>query len=167
MLSLIPDLIYDSVIQLTPEVLRGLGIDVLFLDFDNTIVPYTSDVPSAQVADWFDSVKAAGIRLCVVSNTKRARAPEFCRRLEIDCVTHANKPFPNGIRRAMALYPDAEKIALVGDQIYTDVLGANWSGVTSILIRPIHLHNIWLKMRHWLEKPWIAIGRRRLRNEQN
>lgn len=162
MLSFIPKLIYESVTDLTPEVLHQHGIDVLFLDFDNTIVPYTRDDPSPEVEAWFGIMKQAGIRLCVVSNTKRQRAPDFCARHGIGCVTHAAKPFPGGIRRAAAMYPDAGGIALVGDQIYTDVLGANSAGVISVLIRPIHLHNIWLKLRHCLELPWIYIGRRRL-----
>jgi len=162
MFSFIPKLIYDSITDLTPEVLQQMGIDVLFLDFDNTIVPYTRDDPSPEVEAWFQTMKQAGICLCVVSNTKRRRAPDFCARHGIGCVTHAAKPFPGGIRKAVSLYPHAQGFALVGDQIYTDVLGANSANVISILIRPIHLHNIWLKLRHILELPWIMIGRRRL-----
>ena len=162
MFSLIPKLIYESVCDLTPEVLQKHGISVLLMDFDNTIVPYTCDIPKDEVLSWLNSLKNAGISLCVVSNTKRGRALEFCQKQGIDCITHAKKPFPKGIRRAVERYGNtAGKIALVGDQIYTDVLGANCAGVVSILVRPLHLHNIFLKLRHVLELPWIALGRRK------
>lgn len=162
MALLLPKLIYDSICDLTPEVLQLHEISVLLMDFDNTIVPYTSNIPTPEVVDWFRSVQAAGIQLCVVSNTTKERAPAFCRQYGIDCITHAKKPFTAGIRRAIGRYEaPSSAIALVGDQIYTDVLGANCAGITSILIRPLHLHNIWLKLRHMLEKPWIALGRRR------
>ena len=157
----VPKLIYDSVCDLTPQVLQKHNISVLLMDFDNTIVPYTSDIPKEEVLQWLESLKENDIVLCVVSNTKRGRALEFCNKMGIDCITHAKKPFTKGIRKAMADYGNIPgKIALVGDQIYTDVLGANSAGVISILIKPLHLHNIFLKARHVLELPWIATGRR-------
>ena len=162
MFSFVPKLIYDSVCDLTPQTLKSHGISMLLMDFENTIVPYTCDIPQDRVLTWMNSVKDAGITLCVVSNTKRGRAVEFCRKQGIACITHAKKPFPKGIRQAMRNYCDTQgKIALVGDQIYTDVLGANYAGVISILVTPIHLHNVFLKLRHVLELPWIAIGRKK------
>jgi len=161
MVSFIPKEIYASICDLTPQVLRRMGVKLLMMDFDNTIVPYTEDIPAPEVLDWLRSVQEAGVSLCVVSNTKRQRAPEFCRKYGIDCITHAKKPFPRGIREALRRYDaDPCEAALVGDQIYTDILGANGCGVRSVLIQPLHLHNIWLRMRHWAELPWIAAGRR-------
>ena len=162
MFSLIPNKIYDSICDLTPDVLHSLGVRTLFMDFDNTIVPYTCDIPTPQVEAWFASMKEANITLCVVSNTKRGRAIRFCEEKGILCVTHSQKPFSKGIRRAMELcHATEETTALVGDQIYTDILGANNADITSILIKPLHLHNIWLKLRHVAELPWIFIGKRR------
>ena len=162
MLSLIPKLIVPSVTDLTPELLRQHGVTVLFLDFDNTLLPYTDDTPGEALLDWLESVRTAGVTLCVLSNTKRGRAPLFCETHGIPCITRARKPFQSGVRRALREYlPREGGAALVGDQIYTDVLCANAAGILSILVTPLHLHNIWLKLRHWLEKPWIAIGKRR------
>jgi len=77
-------------------------------------------------------------------------------------VTHSRKPFQKGIRAALARHDlRPEETALVGDQIFTDVLGANCGGLRSILIRPLHLHNIWLRLRHLLEKPMIFLARGR------
>ena len=161
MFSLIPNLIYESICDLTPQVLKQHNVDVLLMDFDNTIVPYTCDIPQECVNAWFRQMHEAGITLCVVSNTTRGRAVDFCNARGIACITHAKKPFPIGIQKALEMYPEQKgKIALVGDQIYTDILGANLGGVKSILIKPLHLHNVWLKLRHVLELPWIALGKR-------
>ena len=166
MFSLIPKIILPSVQSLTPQFLWERGLSVLLLDFDNTLLPYTCDEPTDELLDWIKRMKDAGVSLCVLSNTKRGRAPEFCKLHGIDCITHARKPFQNGVRRALARFETSKgQIALVGDQIYTDVLCANTAGVVSVLITPLHLHNIWLKLRHMLELPWIAIGKRRLRRE--
>ena len=168
MALLLPDWIADSVCDLTPQLLNRLGITVLLLDFDNTVLPYTSDEPTPEVAAWLTAVRDGGIRLCVVSNSRKPRAPQFCDEWGIDCLTGAKKPFSRGIRAAKARYASCGgAIALVGDQIYTDVLGANRAGLFSILVRPIHLSNIWLRLRHVLELPWIAMGRRKVRREQN
>ena len=166
MFSLVPRMIFGSVCDITPEFLRSKGIEALFMDFDNTIVPYTNDVPTEEVNAWLSMMKESGVTLCVVSNTKRGRAIQFCKQRGIDCVTHSKKPFQKGIREALSRHDvNANRVALVGDQIYTDVLGANCGNLCSILVRPIHLHNIWLKLRHVAELPFIAIGKRRIRRE--
>lgn len=167
MLNPIPKLILPSVCELTPELLKKHNITLLLMDFDNTLLPYTEDIANETVLAWLASVQEAGIKLCVLSNTTRDRAPAFCRAHGIDCVTHARKPFQCGVRRCLSRYSaDRETVALVGDQIYTDILCANTAGMLSVLVTPLHLHNIWLKLRHVLEKPWIAIGKRRLRNAE-
>ena len=66
-----PDIILPSLTDLTPELLRAHGVDFLMLDFDNTIVPYTTDVPSERMRGWLEMMKRSGIRLCVVSNSHR------------------------------------------------------------------------------------------------
>ena len=67
-----------------------------------------------------------------------------------------------GIREAMARYGAApQQTALVGDQIYTDVLGAKRAGITAIAVRSIHNHTVWLKLRHLLELPFLAMARKR------
>ena len=160
--SLLPTMIVRSVTQLTPEFLTGKGIRLLMLDFDNTIVPYTTDTPTEEMAAWLESMKASSIQLCVVSNSKRDRVKIFCQKLGIPCITHAKKPFSKGIRECLEKFGiPAENCALAGDQIYTDTLGANGCGVQSILVKAIHNHNIWLKLRHVAELPFIFAARKR------
>lgn len=159
---LLPDLILDSVTDLTAEQLNKMDICLLMLDFDNTIVPYTTCEPTEKMQTWLKGMAASGIQLCVVSNSKNSRVEEFCSRYGLDCITHARKPFSDGIRRCLAQYSvSAKRAALVGDQIYTDTLGANCVGVKSILVKAIHNHNFWLKARHVAELPFIYAAKRR------
>lgn len=161
-LSFLPCMITDAITDLTPDILKERGIELLMMDFDNTIVPYTTSEPSQKVLDWFDRMRTGGIRLCVVSNSRNARVKVFCEKYGLDCITHAKKPFPKGIRECLEKYGiEPEKCALVGDQIYTDTLGANGCGVQSVLVKAIHNHNFWLKARHVAEMPFIFAARNR------
>ena len=160
--SLLPRLRADSITELTPEMLQKQGIQLLMLDFDNTIVPYTTNEPTEEMAAWLKMMTQSHIQLCVVSNSKRDRVKIFCKAYGIDCITHAKKPFSKGIKECLARYDLPSSVcALAGDQIYTDVLGANCTDVTSILVKAINNHNFWLKARHVLELPWIFIARKR------
>lgn len=161
-LSFLPRHIFPRLTAINPHRLHELGVRLLMLDFDNTIVPYTTDEPTDEMRQWLRKAADSAVQICVVSNSKRGRVVEFCRTHGIDCITRAKKPFSRGIRECLRKYdmpPDAA--ALVGDQIYTDVLGANCAGIRSILIPAIHNHNIWLKLRHVAELPFIWLARKR------
>ena len=148
--------------DLTPEMLRKQGIGLLMLDFDNTIVPYTTDTPTDEMAAWLNTMLASDIQICVVSNSKRDRVKVFCEKYGMDCITHAKKPSAKGIRECMERYGlPKNACALAGDQIYTDTLGANCAGIRSILVEAIDNHNIWLKLRHVAEMPFIYAARNR------
>ena len=168
MLSLIPDLILPALTDLTPEMLASRGVRWLLMDFDNTIVPYTTDEPTPEMLRWLRAMQASQVKLCIVSNSKRPRVVLFAEKYGLDCITHAKKPFSRGIRAAQARFGfRADEAALVGDQIYTDVLGANCAGLTSVLVSAICNHNLPLKLRHVAELPFIAIGKRRIQHEQS
>ena len=161
-ISLLPKCIAHALPDITPALLRKRGIKLLMLDFDNTIVPYTTDVPTENMKEWISAMKKSGIQLCVVSNSKKERVKVFCAAYGLDCITHAKKPFSKGIRECLAKYDiPAKNAALVGDQIYTDTLGANCVGMTSILVSAINNHNFWLKARHVLELPFILPAKKR------
>lgn len=161
--SLLPRYIVRELPDLTPELLQKLGIRLLMLDFDNTIVPYTTNEPEEKMGNWLKTMLQSDIQICVVSNSKRDRVKIFCNKYGIACITHAKKPFPKGIQQCLSTYgiPN-ENCALAGDQIFTDTLGANCAGVSSILVNAIDNHNIWLKLRHVAEMPfiWLAAGRK-------
>ncbi len=161
--SLLPKIMTNALTDIPPELLRSRKIRLLMLDFDNTIVPYTTTVPAPEMERWLKDMNALeDISLCIVSNSHNDRVPKFCRERGLDVITHAKKPFSKGINECLAKYGiPASEAALVGDQIYTDTLGANCAGVTSILVKAIHNHNFWLKARHVLELPFIFAARKR------
>ena len=159
---LLPDLLTRRLTDLTPELLLDRGITLLMLDFDNTIVPYTTNTPNQEMEDWLRSMLASDIQICVVSNSRRERVRVFCQKRGVPCITHAKKPFSKGIRQCLRKFNTAPNhAALVGDQIYTDTLGANCAGITSILVKAIDNHTFWLKLRHVAEKPFIYAARKR------
>ena len=148
--------------DITPQRLRQKGIALLMLDFDHTIVPYTTNEPTGKMANWLWEMVESDISVCVVSNSKRDRVKVFCEAYGLNCITHAKKPFSKGIKECLAQYElPPERCALAGDQIYTDVLGANCCGVNSVLVKAIDNHNFWLKARHILELPWIFLAGKR------
>ncbi len=160
--SLLPTTIVDALPDLTPQWLESQGIELLMLDFDNTIVPYTTDIPTGKMEQWLRDMTSSSIQLCVVSNSKKDRVKVFCARYGIDCITHAKKPFHRGIQACLERYgKKPEQCALAGDQIYTDTLGARSAGMKAILVKAINNHHFWLKARHVLELPWIFIARNR------
>ena len=160
--SLLPTLITPKLTDLTAQQLHLRGIQLLMMDFDNTIVPYTTSIPTEEMDRWLREMTASQIKLCVVSNSKKDRVKVFCAQYGIDCITHAKKPFPKGIRECLHKYRiPPSHCALVGDQIFTDTMGANGYNVTSILVEAIDNHNILLKLRHVAELPFIFLARKR------
>ena len=160
--SLLPTVQCEAITDLSPDILKERGIELLMLDFDNTIVPYITNQPTEPMDAWLRNMLQSDVQLCVVSNSKRDRVKIFCAGYGMDCITHSKKPFPKGIRQCLAKYgKEPRQCAIAGDQIFTDTLGGNCAGLTSILVRPINNHNFWLKARHVLEKPFIFMARNR------
>jgi HAD superfamily phosphatase (TIGR01668 family) len=160
--SFLPKLMTDALTDITPELLRDRSIRLLMLDFDNTIVPYTTSVPTEQMENWLRNMLKTDITVCVVSNSHKPRVRVFCKKYGMPCITHARKPFSKGIKECLTKFNiPGSQAALVGDQIFTDTLGANCAGVQSILVKAIDNHNFWLKARHVLEKPFIFAARKR------
>ena len=118
-LSFLPKMIAGELTDLTPELLRSRNIRLLMLDFDNTIVPYTTSVPTPAMAAWLDKMKELDdIQLCIVSNSHKDRVPAFCRERGLSCITYARKPSGKGIRECLNRFGiPASEAALVGDQI--------------------------------------------------
>lgn len=152
-----------SITDLKPEWFRQRGIRLMLLDFDNTIVPYTTGEPTEAFTSWLRETRAAGVTVMVVSNSRRSRrVPDFCDARGIPWIKKAGKPSPKGILRAMEQQGvSARETAMAGDQTFTDVLAANLAGVTSVLVYPIAFSNPFLHIRYILEKPVIAAGRKR------
>lgn len=158
-----------AVTGISPDFLKKQGIKLVMLDFDNTIVPYTTDIPTSAVNRWLQQMLASDIKLCIVSNSHSSRVPNFCKKHGIACITHAKKPFSKGIRQCLRRFGiKPTEAVMVGDQIYTDTMGGNCAGVRTILVPSIHNHKLWLKLRHVAEMPFILASKnRRIPHEES
>lgn len=159
--SLVPKKMCRSIYALNLDALRARGIRVLFADLDNTLARYSEHAPSDALRDWVRNVEASGIRLFVLSNSRKAtRADIFCTELDIPYLKHAGKPKRPGFQKAMELCgASAGECAIVGDQIFTDILGGNRSEVYSILVHPLAIDNAFRAIRYGVETPFRLLCR--------
>lgn len=161
-LSFLPGMMTPELTDLTPDFLLEHGIRLLMMDFDNTIVPYTTDVPTEKMRAWLEAMNASPVKIAIVSNSKNDRLIRFCKTYHLDYIMRAHKPKPQGLRQCMARFGFApEQSAIVGDQIFTDTLAGNLAGVIPILVKAIDNHTFWLKARHVLELPFVFAARKR------
>lgn len=138
-LSWCPDEVVSSVTDIDPTALMQQGIRAVLLDLDNTLVPWQkTDVPEA-IRCWVEALKQAGLRLCLVSNTRRRRRLEvLAKELGIAYVPKAFKPRRYGLRQALEqLGTPPEQAVMIGDQMFTDVWGGNRMGMHTILTLPM------------------------------
>lgn len=142
------------VTDITLELLHKLGTDAILLDVDNTLAPPTSKIPYDGVQEWIDTVKASGIHIVICSNNYKKRIQPFADSVGLDCVAMSLKPFPFGFNRAKKkLKEKPSSVLVVGDQIYTDVLGANLAGMKSVLLLPRSEEHGWsIKLRRRMER---------------
>ncbi len=125
--------------DLTPDCLRAMGIDALLVDVDCTLKRYRADELGTAEAAWLASMHEAGIGLCLVSNGMAARISPLAARLGVAFVARALKPLPFGCWKAIRRMGfDQRHTAMVGDQLFTDVLAGRLAGLTTLLIAPIH-----------------------------
>lgn len=155
----IPHLILDNIYELEPELLLALDIRLLLMDLDNTLAPYSQDEPSVALRNWIDKLKAAGIEPFILSNNHGERPRHFARALDLDYIGKAGKPSVKKLRAVLAekgVSPG--RAAIVGDQIFTDVLCGRRAGLYTIAVRPIDLKNPFRALRYGLEYPFRQNG---------
>lgn len=160
---LIPRRVVNSIYDLRPRDLRDAGVRLVLADLDNTLTPYEESHPSPALRRWKEELKAEGVTLYVVSNSRKSRrCPDFCAELGIPCVRHAGKPSRKGFLRALAETGiSAEETIMVGDQIFTDIWGANRAGVPSVLVKPLAWGRNPLRIvRYAAETPFRLFGKR-------
>jgi HAD superfamily (subfamily IIIA) phosphatase, TIGR01668 len=120
--------------------LRAQGVRAVVTDLDNTIVPWHSEEVAEEVAAWLAGLRAADIRVCIASNTRNfARLKRMAGTLEIECVPgNAGKPGTSGLRRALSLMAaEPGNAAMVGDQLFTDIVAGNRLGLFTVLVNPL------------------------------
>ena len=155
--SLLPHHLAESIYWLIPQQLKDQGIRLVLADLDNTLAPYEEALPSPALTAWKEELEALGITLFVVSNSRKSRrCPDFCAALGVPYVRHAGKPGVKGFQAALQqTRVPAREALMVGDQIFTDILGANRAGISSVLVRPMAWgKNPFRRVRYALETPF-------------
>jgi hypothetical protein len=145
MLSLVtPHLQLESILELKIDHLRSLGLSGLLLDLDCTLKDYPDEGFRVEVVDWVRSLSSNGINLCILSNAKPQRIEPLARQLDIPFVGTAFKPLPFGCHIALRkLRLNLQQTALVGDQLFSDVLAGRLAGLFTILVRPTSPEEPW------------------------
>ena len=158
-----PTWMVENIYQISPEKLKKHNIKAVFADLDNTLVAWNNPNGTPELLAWIEDVKANGIPVVIVSNNKDERVKIVADHLGLYYIARALKPSRQGYRRASKKVGiPLENCVMVGDQLLTDILGANRAGLRTILVRPIVQSDAWntsinrfferFIMRHLLNK---------------
>ena len=137
-----PKIKLERITDISLEILKKYNINSLILDVDNTLSTHHGHILTDGLEVWLDLMHKNGIKLIILSNSKEARVKPFAEKIELPYISLGLKPLPFGYFRALkASKSKRRETAIVGDQIFTDVLGGNAVGVNTILLTPILLES--------------------------
>ncbi|HHY37137.1 MAG TPA: YqeG family HAD IIIA-type phosphatase [Firmicutes bacterium] len=159
----------NSVFSIPLGQLQARGIEGLIFDLDNTLTGWKAEEVDIKTRQWFEKLKEMGFRVCLVSNNKKDRVNNFGRLLGVPAISKARKPRRRAFREAMRIMNTRpESTAVVGDQIFTDILGGNRLGLYTILVVPLSKQEfIGTRCMRCLERLVLkALTRRKLLRER-
>lgn len=139
---LAPDLMAARLCDVNVADLRARGIEGVILDLDNTLVGFGLDEPDAASRAWVEAATGAGLRIVLLSNNFPDRVARISGALGVGGIPNALKPLPFGFARALrSLGLPGKRVAVVGDQLFTDMLGGKFFGCYTVLTEPIELRD--------------------------
>lgn len=143
-MKIYPNAYLNKVQDISIEFLMKNNIKALILDVDNTLIDYYKNL-SDEVIQWVDEMKGQGIKLYILSNTnKKEKVEMVAKKLEIPYKSFAKKPSRKGFKQIQnELNYESKNIGVVGDQIFTDVIGGNRSKMFTILVDPVTPKDYW------------------------
>ena len=152
-LKLYPDNWVDSAYEIDYEGLYREGMRGLLFDIDNTLVPHGADA-DMRAKELLGRLGELGFRICLISNNKEERVRRFNREIHVYEIHKANKPSVSAYRRAMELTRTNERnTVFIGDQLFTDIYGANRAGIRTYLVKPMDpKEEIQIVLKRYLEK---------------
>ncbi len=144
MSKLKPNAYYDGICSIDMDILKLLNIRGLIIDVDNTLIDKNRFL-SDDIVQWVEKAKARGFKVVILSNSNKIDKIEpVSKKLGVDYVGFAKKPGKAGFLRAVnKLGLPAGNIAMIGDQVFTDVWGANRVGLFSIYVKPLSKEDYW------------------------
>ena len=135
---LLPDYIFATYRDVSPEFLKNIGVKALLIDIDNTLAPYEQPLPDESIKAWFGDLKKNGIKATLVSNNDKERVELFNRELGLPAFWKSGKPFAKNLKKAMAnMGSDCSNTAMLGDQLLTDAAAGKHIGLRTIIVPPI------------------------------
>lgn len=144
-MSIYPKFYFKKITEIESKFLIENNIKALILDVDNTLLDFDLNYVDG-LEKWYKNIKENNIKCIIVSNSNKTKKVEMVADfLEIPYIKFATKPLKRGFKKALKQieYPP-ENIAAVGDQIFTDVIGANRMKMVSILVEPLDEKDIWM-----------------------
>ncbi len=159
----IPDMYVKSIFEINFKSLKKRGIKCILFDLDNTIAPLHIPVPDKELKDLFADLEILKIKAIILSNAGKGRVEPFKEKLNVDSSYHSQKPFKKKYKKIMDIYGFKDnEIACIGDQLLTDIYGANRMGFLSILVNPIsHEDYLPTKINRFFEQKLFAILEKR------
>lgn len=134
----VPDIYQKSIYTIDYQALKKAGIRFLIFDLNNTMAPLSLEIPDKKLKDLFAYLESLKFKVVILSNAKKARVEPFKEKLNVDAAFKSNKPSKKKYERILELYHvKVHEVASIGDQLMTDIYGANRMGFTSILVNPI------------------------------
>lgn len=160
--KLMPDYVFTSYREITPELLSSLGAKALISDIDNTLAPYEDLDAPEEVAKWVKSLTGAGVALTLVSNNRAARVDRFCKGLPCRAYSDVKKPSAKYLLLAMKeMGCGKDETVFLGDQLLTDALAAHRAGIRALIVPPIKdKKSLFFKLKRAIEKPYMKKFRR-------
>lgn len=153
------DAYFENIKAVSPEYLREKGIGGIILDIDNTLIGHDVPIPDEEILAHLRLFESEGFKLCVVSNNKYDRVKNFTEKIGVEFFVHeALKPKKHGYNEASKeMRLPMNKIAAIGDQIFTDVWGARRAGCYAIYTKPLHKggEGFLIALKRILEKPFL------------
>ncbi len=148
----IPDMYQKSIYDIDYNKLKKKGIKCLLFDLDNTLVPVNVAVPTKKVKELFVMLER-DFKIIILSNSGKKRLTPFKEGLNVDVSASSRKPFKKKYLKIISLYQlKVHEMVAIGDQLLTDIYGANRVGITSILVHPIGDYEKWCtKINRFLE----------------
>lgn len=136
---LLPDYMFHSYREITPDFLKSIGVTSLLIDIDNTLAPYEMPTPDDAIRLWFKTLEENGIRPALVSNNHPPRVKAFNETLGLPAFAESGKPGKKRLRQALcAVGGTPETTAVIGDQLLTDAAFARLHGMRAIIVPPIY-----------------------------
>ena len=139
--SLRPGKYVSSIYGIDTQALWDQGFRAILTDLDNTLTQWNAPAANPRLTSWLANLRERGFSVCILSNNVRRRVEPFAAQMGVPFISDAGKPRRKAFHEALAtIGAAAGQTVMIGDQLFTDILGGNRMGMYTVLVRPLHAH---------------------------